>query len=177
MTAEELLRRYAAGERNFAGVRFWSSNVPGSALREIDLSNITLSGAYLAYLNFGETDLSGAKMIGAYLIGSRLRMADFSGADLTGANLTGAYLGDANLAGANLTGANLTKAILAGADLTKAILTGANLSQVDMSKIKLYREHSSRDFMYFVPEDTFLWQTTLPDGTFEELPRFYDVGY
>ena len=176
MKAEELLKRYAAGERNFAGVRFLYGSVAGSTFCEIDLRDIILSGAYLAHLQFRETDLSGAKMVGAYLVGSRLYMADLSGADLTGANLTGAYLGHTNLRGADLTGANLTKAILAGADMTRTILTGANLSRVDMSKIKLYGI-PSRDFMFFVPEDTFLWQTTMPDGTFEELPRYYDVGY
>ena len=156
MKAEELLKRYAAGERNFAGVRFLYGSVAGSTFCEVDLRDIILSGAYLAHLQFRETDLSGAKMVGAYLVGSSLYMADLSGADLTGANLT--------------------KAILADADMTRTILSGATLSRVDMSKIKMYGI-PSRDFMSFVPEDTFLWQTTMPDGTFEEFPRYYDVGY
>jgi|GEM_PF-6743498 len=39
MDAEELLRRYAGGERDFAGIRFSSQ-----ALREVNLSGINLRG-------------------------------------------------------------------------------------------------------------------------------------
>ncbi len=54
MTAEELLERYAAGERDFAGV---------------DLNGVNLSGAVLTGINLERADLS---------------TVNFSGADLSG---------------------------------------------------------------------------------------------
>jgi uncharacterized protein YjbI with pentapeptide repeats len=47
MTAEELLSRYAAGERNFSGV---------------DLRNIDPSGSCLININSSEADLSGTNL-------------------------------------------------------------------------------------------------------------------
>lgn len=175
ITPTDLLKRYAAGERNFAGIRFFGDIGPGSMLCEIDLSNIILSGAYLYRVNLTETDLSGATMVGTYLVHSILRMADLSGANLTGANLSRAYLRSANLRKANLTGANLTKAVLAGADLTDVCLEGANLSQVDLSEIKLYNNLPRNSLHTFAADEALLWETTLPDGTFEKFPRYYSV--
>lgn len=54
MTAQELLDRYATGERDFAGV---------------DLHGIDLSGAILCGINFDRADLSNANFKGADLSG------------------------------------------------------------------------------------------------------------
>ena len=78
MTAQELLEKYAAGERDF-------------------------SGAGLLFAN-----LNGANLSGANLTDTDLRGADLSCADLSNANFTDADLRGANLVGANLVGADLT---------------------------------------------------------------------
>ena len=67
---EDILKKYAAGERIFCNA---------------DLSEANLSGADLS-----EADLSGADLSGADLSGANLRWADLRRADLRGADLSGA---------------------------------------------------------------------------------------
>ena len=93
---ENILKKYAAGERMFCKAN----------LRWANLSGANLSGA----------DLNGAYLSGANLSGADLREADLSGADLNGAYLRGAYLSGANLRGADLRWANLSGANLSGAE-------------------------------------------------------------
>ena len=42
INSRKLLKRYAAGERDFAGIRFSASALDGVDLREIDLSEADL---------------------------------------------------------------------------------------------------------------------------------------
>jgi uncharacterized protein YjbI with pentapeptide repeats len=78
MTAEELLERYAAGERDFSGVD----------LREADLTAIDLSCINLSNANLVDVDLSEAKLTSANLSGVRFTNVNLYGTDLAGINLT-----------------------------------------------------------------------------------------
>lgn len=100
MTADEVLTRYAAGERNF---------------REVNLTDEILSWA----------DLRGADLSGADLSGANLNWANLSRANLTAADLSRADLAWANLKAANLSRANLSGADFSGADLSQAKWSGA----------------------------------------------------
>lgn len=95
LSVDELKRRYAIGERNFANAN----------LRCAELNHLNLSGVNLGW--------------------AKLNLANLSGANLSGADLTAACLRDANLSGANLSGANLSRADLSGANLDDAIINGA----------------------------------------------------
>ncbi|MBD2356082.1 pentapeptide repeat-containing protein [Tolypothrix sp. FACHB-123] len=77
MDAKEVLRRYAAGERNF---------------RQADWRGINLAKAILS---------------GVDLTGAHLHNADLSNSDLSSANLNWAGLKGANFRGANLRGAKM----------------------------------------------------------------------
>jgi uncharacterized protein YjbI with pentapeptide repeats len=77
MDANQIIKRYANGERNF---------------RSQDLKN----------LSFIQTDLSGADFTGADLSG-----ADLSNSDLNRANFNWTILKGTNLSGANLRGAKM----------------------------------------------------------------------
>jgi very-short-patch-repair endonuclease len=132
MDASELLKRYAAGEREFPDVEIKPVNRVQANLSGADLSDANLSDAKLSCAN-----LSGAYMSEANLSGADLSYADLSGADLSYANLNEAYLDCANLSGANLSGANLTRANLNEASLSGANLTGANLFETDLSYVDL----------------------------------------
>ncbi|MDI1484828.1 pentapeptide repeat-containing protein [Polyangium sp. y55x31] len=111
-SAEELLARYARGERRF----------PRAELHGADLTVAKLSGADLS-----RAKLSGAKLSDAKLSDAKLRGADLAEADLTSADLTGADLADAILISATLTDAKL-----GGADLSRADLYAANLCSADI---------------------------------------------
>lgn len=113
----ELLRKYEAGERDFAGID----------LSFTDLSHLNLKG-----VNFSRAILEGVN-----LSRTNLKFADFSGAHLEGADLTGADLFNAKLRRAKLNDAQLVEAFLDSADLTDANLLGANLSDADLLRAKM----------------------------------------
>lgn len=117
LTADELKRRYAAGERNF--------------------TNANLRCALLNELNLSEANLSWAKLSGANLSGANLSGADLTAADLCEANLSGANLSQTLLVRTNLTRANLGLADLRGACLSKALLSEVNLSEADLRSANL----------------------------------------
>ena len=70
MEASEVLKKYAAGERNFQRVNLREQYFQGQDLKEVDFSEADLHGA-----NFSNADLRGANFSNA-----NLRGAKFSGA-------------------------------------------------------------------------------------------------
>jgi uncharacterized protein YjbI with pentapeptide repeats len=78
MTAEELLQRYAAGERDFSGVDLENISLRGANLSEIDLSNACLV----------KVDLTRANLTNANLSGVSFTQVSLFGADIAGVNLT-----------------------------------------------------------------------------------------
>ena len=119
---EELLRRYAVGDRYFI-----NANLRCAQLSNICLENIDLSYAKLNLANLSGTNLSKAN----------LTLAEMRSANLSGSNLHNSQLVRANLAGANLSDANLRGADLRNTDLSNACLIGANLIGVNLSKVDL----------------------------------------
>lgn len=93
MNGEELLRRYAAGERDFSGV---------------DLSYISLRDFNMFKVNFSNANLKGVEFTVAVM-----NYINFSGADLSESLLAG------EIAGCNFSYANLRNAHLRGSDLTE----------------------------------------------------------
>jgi len=87
------------------------------SLREADLYEADLHGAYLC-----EADLEEADLRWGNLREADLRRAILRGADLRKADLRGAILRGADLRGANLRGADLRGAYLTGADLRETKL-------------------------------------------------------
>ena len=84
ITTEELLERYAAGERNFAGVDLGGSYserirpiLSSADLRGIDLSGANLECCIVPYVNFTE-----ARLFGACLSYSCFNRANFTRANL-----------------------------------------------------------------------------------------------
>ena len=113
LSAEELIRRRAAGEQNFA-----NANLRGACLKALNLSDVNLNWAKLNGAVLTNTNLSRANLAKADLQSADLNQANLEAADLSGTNLSGA-----TLRGANLRGANLTAAEISEADLTEAILS------------------------------------------------------
>ena len=122
LTANELLKRYAAGERNFV-----NANLRCALLSAQNLSEANLSWSKLSWANLSEADLSTADLTSADLSEASLVKANLRQTRLVGTNLT-----KANLSMADLRGADLSKACLSETDLTQADLRGANLSLADL---------------------------------------------
>jgi uncharacterized protein YjbI with pentapeptide repeats len=164
LNADELSKRYKAGERDFTGINLtygslYTENLSGANLSRANLSGISLSRANLTGVNLTCAELSaaildGAKLTGANLCGAVLIQSHMSGADLSEANLsytnlTAAYLVSANLMKVNLKGANLAAANLSGSNLRKAgfnektRLSGADLSSVNLAGQNLQKLNMS----------------------------------
>ena len=108
--AQELIRQYQGGERDFVLI----------SLRRCELSGTDLYG-----INLSGSELRGCDLSQANLIGARLRRADLSWANLSGADLSGADLGSADLRAADLREAKLSHANLEHAKVTQEQLAEA----------------------------------------------------
>jgi uncharacterized protein YjbI with pentapeptide repeats len=147
LSRDELLRRYAAGDRNFANANLRcavlceqnlsQSNLSYVKLSFANLSGINLSGVDLTSADLSDASLNGANLSQAALYRTLLTRANLSEANLRGANLFKASLNDACLLGADLTGANLSFADLRGAILDEATLSGANLTGAKLTQGQL----------------------------------------
>lgn len=123
MDVREILKKYAAGIRDFSGAN----------LAEVNLSSANLSGADLSDANLSVANLSGANLSSANLSRAKLNVARLSGANLSRANLTEATLNVTNLIRADLREAQLRQAALIRAELIRAELSGANLVEANLS--------------------------------------------
>ena len=143
MTAEELLERYAAGERNFSGLSIDASD----ELCGANLSYTDFGGAYFDQLLLENTNLKRSNLRGAVFSLVSLSLANLEGADLCGASI-----GLSDLGGANLTDSNLSGAYLEGTSFGFANLTRANLSGAQVSDRTDFR-------------NTIFSETVMPDGS------------
>ncbi|HIK27285.1 MAG: pentapeptide repeat-containing protein [Oscillatoriaceae bacterium SKW80] len=127
METEELIKKYAAGVRDFTAVN----------LCEANLSRVNLSGANLSQANLSIANLGGANLSQANLSHAKLNVAKLNGANLSQANLSGADLNVANLIRADLSDAELTQAALIRAELIRVELSRANLSEANLNGASL----------------------------------------
>ncbi len=91
MDANEVLKRYADGERDF---------------RLQDLKGLNFVQATLNHVDFTGTNLSGANLDGADLSDANLNWSNLKGASLKGTNLRGAKMPDGRMHNDYLESAN-----------------------------------------------------------------------
>ncbi|MGV0102455.1 Pentapeptide repeat-containing protein [Nostoc sp. DSM 114160] len=114
ITVEELLQRYAAGERDFIGVDLRDAELRGINLSRANLSGADLIGVDFSGYGFGQkigsihSNLSDAILVNTNLSWANLKFVDFSRSDLSGSDLTFADLGSAILDDSILIGTNFT---------------------------------------------------------------------
>jgi uncharacterized protein YjbI with pentapeptide repeats len=164
MTAEELLERYAAGERDFVGVGL------SGVLEDADLSGINLMGACLTQVRIVRSNLTKANLSSAYMLHSRM----------TDVNLTNADLRAACMVYADWRNVNLSNACMWYANLTGASLKDANLSYTDFEKSILIETNMlgaiNTEFVFRI-NGAFIWKLKLPDGSINEGPCFARCEY
>ncbi|MEG3938092.1 pentapeptide repeat-containing protein [Microcoleus sp. S36b_A3] len=143
ISAEEFLKRYKEGERDFTGINLSGVDLSGKILHSVNLSNANLSGAELSETNLygsnlSEANLSHANLHTANLTGVNLGKTKFTNANLSEVNLHCANLSEANLSGVNLSSVHLfSKTNFSKANLSKANLTGLNLRESQLMKADL----------------------------------------
>lgn len=154
-SAEEILRRYQRGDKDFTGVTVTPDDFSGQRLR-----GIIFKGATLFNCNFEETTLQGADLSAANLRQANLKQANLSKADLKGADFRGATLRNADLSGADLRWANLE-----GVDLSGSNLSGANFDGTNLKNANLKDTNPGKLWWKANLEEAKLEGATLPDGT------------
>ncbi|NJL51973.1 MAG: pentapeptide repeat-containing protein [Hydrococcus sp. SU_1_0] len=169
MTAEELIIRYAAGERNFAGITLSTYDIEKGDFRGISLQGINLRGADLSEaplhgVDLTDADLTGVILESASLEGAILRKAKLYSANLFCCCLVEADLTDAIMSRMNATCANFRGARLPSYGFERAILIEADFRNVSIPRYLICRGNN------------LIWDTTMPDGTIEKFPSLLNTG-
>ncbi|NCS84221.1 MAG: pentapeptide repeat-containing protein [Cyanobacteria bacterium] len=112
MNADEMLRLYDQGQKDFSQVNLSREDIIQANLTQIDFTRAdlnwaNLSGSDFSGANFSRADLTHTRMISAKLIGVNLTNADLSYADLSWVNLNGANLSNVDLSHGNLSKSSL----------------------------------------------------------------------
>ena len=147
MTAEEFLKRYAAGERDFRDL-----DLQGICVQDKRLSGLILSGANLrkadfAHSVFTKSDLSGANLRYARLSEACFMEASLEAADLRNVNFLQTLFYKTNLKGANFSNTLLEETGFNGSNLSHTNFSGA--LKFDLPRCK----------------KAIFYETILPDGT------------
>src|SRR5258708_1764705 len=104
-SAEELLRRYTAGERYFP-----EADIPENS----SLRDAVLAGAYFKDAWLSSVDFRGAILRECRFEGGNVKCSDFRGADLRGAVFTGTHVEATEWDEANVAGADFAEAFAYG---------------------------------------------------------------
>jgi uncharacterized protein YjbI with pentapeptide repeats len=172
ITPEELLERYADGERNFAGIELVYSGWPSSSSK-YSSPGIDLDGVVLRDIN-----LRGAYFPEVYLTGVDLTGADLGGIFMRGCNLVKGIIRDANLRAANLQFSGFFEADLRGTNLDYMNASSAGFREVQIGSF----EHTILAETNFKGAHTesglicrgqnLIWNTTMPNGTIVRGPQW-----
>ncbi len=133
ITADEFLRRYADGERDFFGIKLTKADLSRVNWDDPNSVGQTITGANFSEEDLSSTDFRANDMRACAFSASKLVGCQFDGANLTQAFFRDADLSNASFIGAKLLGADLSEANVTGADFTGADLTDASLPSFDES--------------------------------------------
>lgn len=124
-------------EASLTGAYLGHADLTRADFFKTKLTEVNLRRAKLTEATLIRADLTGATLRGADLRRALLEAANLTKADLSFAKLAGAYLRKADLVGADLVGANCASADLSGVDFTKANLSGAIFTLANLSGANL----------------------------------------
>lgn len=149
--ADEIVKRYQAGERNFTGIELRNTLIDYTCFMDVDFSRTDFQESMFRVNYSINTNFSCANL-----------QSTFNGF-LINCNLSNANLREANLRSTRSIGVNLSGADLTGADLRGTQLIGTNLGNADLTGIK-------------IDEGTIFCNTTMPDGRIEtNSPKVIDA--
>ena len=154
-SAQDILRQYKSGYRDFKGVVVNEDDFSRSRL-----NHIIFEGATLMSCNFERCFLQQASFSAANLRGANFKQANLSKADLRGADFRGATLRSVDLSGADLRWANLE-----GVDLSGSIIAKANFDGANLKNASLRNTDPGKWWWKANLQEAKLDNTILPDGT------------
>ncbi|MEH2242247.1 pentapeptide repeat-containing protein [Nostoc sp.] len=157
MNAEEFLRRYESGERDFSKVV-----LKGLQLNHLDLSDINLNQAWLE-----STCLMGTNLSSANISGANLRSCYLGSANLTNVNLSNSQIEVTNFNDSNLTNADLTKTFLCDSSLVRTNFTSATIEECNLAGSfcrQTIFTNANWDWNY---SDVIFHEAILPNGDIE----------
>jgi len=165
ITREDLLRRYAAGERDFAGVtfEFGTDNLDTAILRKINLRGAEIGDITFTGVDFERANFGGAVVVDCPFFDVNLYRASFRGGYMPGCWFEGVDLSEADLSGAVLTRVTFERVKLVGADLSRTKLVSADFIDSDLTNAVFDNADLSRAYVR---------KTVMPDGTFREKEPF-----
>ena len=126
MTSQELLERYANGERNFSSVDLSGANLIGVVLEDIIFEETTLKGG-----KFSRSILNRANFRNANLKGTEFDMTSLNKADFRGAYLEGSLIVETSLIRANFEGAIFRGYIPAGGYTFETVMQDGSIDTCD----------------------------------------------
>jgi uncharacterized protein YjbI with pentapeptide repeats len=169
VTDYELLERYAAGERNFAGIELVASGYRTSKHGDsIDLDGVILRDINLRGACFNKVAMIGADLTGGDL--GRIFMRDCW--------LNEGIIRDANLCAANICNNSFYQTDLRGSNLDQISAIGTNFRGAYLRTLE-YAVLAEADFREAHTDDglicrgmNLIWRTTLPSGIIVEGPQW-----
>jgi uncharacterized protein YjbI with pentapeptide repeats len=132
MKAEDFMKLYREGQRNFPG-----SDLSGMNLSEMDLSDINLAGANLRETELCEPNLANANLQNADLRGVKIiaecrgHNINFSDANFEGTGMYEGIIEKANFSRANFRNASFSQFLMNDCDFTGTDFTNAWLSETE----------------------------------------------
>ncbi len=146
MDREELIRKYAGGERDFTGRKIqahWNDRVDkGIIYQQADFSN-----SYFDSSGFDECDLSFTKFLYARMYESGFGRSYMPGADSTYTTFSQC----------NFIDVELRSAVFRDTTLSEVNFRGSNLAYADL--------RGAREFSSCFCEGTIFYETIMPDGS------------
>ena len=164
ISAEELLTRYSAGERYFAGIELVEREI---SLEAVTLRDINLRGAYFERVSFVRADLTNSDLGGIFLLECRLDEAI-----MQGVNLTAACVESSSFVRADLQRTQLMNINASHTSFHEAII-GGYFEDAILFDTSFYQAKFVIDNRYCCIDGTYIWSdgnlidgVTLPDGSF-----------
>lgn len=131
ITADDFLRRYANGERDFFGIELTNADLSRANWNDDNPIGQTITGTVLGEGDLSGTDFRANDMRACNFSGSKLVGCRFDRADLTKVCFRDADLSNSSFVGAILIRADLSEANLTGVDFTEADLSDATMPSID----------------------------------------------
>jgi len=145
LTADDLLRKYANGERNFRNITIRNVDIIDANLEGADFRSSDLSFSYFYNVNFKGADFTNAKIKKSIFQNTYLTRANFRNADLSLSFFSHATLKNTNFTKSNLTHAYFYKSDFCGADFRGTKLKGITFNETNSENIRmLLNDNSNR---------------------------------